>query len=418
MDKRGIIIIGEGPAGLMAAGTAAETGADVLLLGKTDKVGKKLLITGNGRCNLTNTTGLREFIDRFGKGGKFLRQALTRFFNTDLMAFFESLGVPLVIESGQFVFTKSGKSRDVVDAITKWALNNGMTIRLDSAVKEILVEDKHVKGVRLDSGEQIGANAVILATGGASYPATGSQGDGFAMAKKTGHHIVPIRPTLVPLKTAGKTAQSLQGLSLADVNVRILIDGKRLCQKIGEILFTHFGLSGPTVLSLSKSAVDSLAEGKKVTASIDFKPELDEKKLDELLMQNLAKQGKAQIGTMLKKFLPSRLATAFCELTNVEPAKPCSQVSANERKKLRLLMKDFRLEIVGHLSFEQAIVTAGGVDTKQIDPRTMESKIIDGLYFAGEVIDIDADTGGFNLQAAFSTGSLAGHSAAEKIKHP
>jgi hypothetical protein len=257
------------------------------------------------------------------------------------------------------------------------------------------------------------ADAVIIAAGGASYPSTGSSGDGYRLAESVGHTIVPIRPALVPLETAGDIAPKLQGLALSDVTIRVLVNGKKLTQTSGEMLFTHFGLSGPVILSLSGRIVDQLRLGGKVTVSIDLKPALDEHQLDALLVRKLADNGKKHFSTLITGLLPRRLCDVCCELIGVSPEKQCNQITAAQRRKLRMWLKAFHLDVSGHQSFNEAMVTAGGVSTKEIDPRTMASRLVKGLYFAGEVLDIDGDTGGYNLQAAFSTGFLAGQSAAQ-----
>jgi predicted Rossmann fold flavoprotein len=265
-------------------------------------------------------------------------------------------------------------------------------------------------------GQVYRAGAVILATGGASYPATGSTGDGYRLAESVGHNIVPIRPALVPLETAGDVAPRLQGLSLRNVAVRLQVDGKKRAEGLGEMLFTHFGVSGPLVLSQSRQAVDALQRGQEVTLCIDLKPALDERKLDARLLRDLDTHGKRQFRTLLKDLLPQKLIPVCIDLTGIPPHKVAHQITAQERQRLRRWLKDFRLEVTGHRSFAEAIITAGGVDTRQVDPRTMASRLVKGLYFAGEVLDVDADTGGYNLQAAFSTGWVAGRAAAGSVQ--
>jgi hypothetical protein len=417
MNNRRIIVIGEGAAGLMAAGQAAENGAETLLLGKMDRPGCKLRLTGNGRCNLTNTDPLPEFITHFHPDGRFLRQALSQFFSDDLRAFFDRLGVPTIVEQNRFVFPASGKAADVVDALVRWIEEKGACLKMMSPVEGLIAEQGRITGVR--AGQKNGtkhiynADAVILATGGASYPSTGSSGDGYRLAQPVGHTIVPIRPALVPLETAGDLAQKLQGLSLENVKITVLANEKKITQTAGEILFTHFGLSGPAVLSLSGCVVDELLAGKKVTIAIDLVPDINESQLDVLLVRKLAENGRKQVSSLIKTFLPARLCELCCELTGISPEKQAGQITAAERRKLKTWLKSFRLDITGHRGFNEAIVTSGGVSTKEIDPRTMASRLVKGLYFAGEVLDIDGDTGGYNLQAAFSTASLAAHSATQ-----
>jgi len=409
----------------MAAGQAAELGARTLLFEKMNRPGRKLRITGKGRCNLTNDAPLSEFIAHFGPNGRFLRQAFSRFFTSELAAFFEELGVRTVTERGGRVFPASGQAQDVVDALTRWIGERGVTLRTRSPVERLLVERGRVVGVQVgrkrvfskkpgfcSAGGVYHADGVIVATGGASYPATGSTGDGYRLAESVGHTIVPIRPALVPLETTGDVAHRLQGLSLRNVTIRVWVNGKRRAESFGEMLFTHFGLSGPVILSLSRQVVDALRLGQRVTLSIDLKPALDERKLDARLLRDLDAHGKQQFRTLLKELLPKKLIPVCIDLTSISPHKAGHQITTQERKRLRTWLKDFRMEVTGYRPFAEAIITAGGVDTRKVDPRTMASRLVEGLYFAGEVLDVDADTGGYNLQAAFSTGWVAGRSAA------
>ena len=396
---------------MMAAGQAAGLGAEILLLEKMERPGRKLRITGKGRCNLTNVTPLSEFITHFGPNGRFLRQALARFSTSELVTFFGELGVRTVTERGGRVFPTSGQAQDVVDALARWIRKRGVTLQTQSPVERLLIEGERVVGV-LAAGRVYRADATIIATGGASYPATGSTGDGYRLATSVGHTIVPIRPALVPLETAGNIAPRLQGLSLRHVTVRVWVNGKKRAERFGEMLFTHFGLSGPIILSLSKQVVGALRLGQSVTISIDLKPALDEHKLDARLLRDLDVSGKQQFRTLLKGLLPRKLIPVCIDAASISPDKAGHQITAQERKRLRTWLKDFRLEVAGHRPLAEAIITAGGVDTREVDPRTMASRLVEGLYFAGEVLDVDADTGGYNLQAAFSTGWVAGRSAA------
>jgi predicted Rossmann fold flavoprotein len=421
-----VIVVGAGAAGLMAAGQAAGLGAPTLLLEKMDRPGRKLLLTGKGRCNLTNADLLPDFIEHFGPNGRFLRQTFSRFFSTDLLDFFSALGVASVRERGGRYFLSSGRADLAVDALVAWAARQGAVLQARSPVESLLIEGGRVVGVRLSAAARPApgaagsaldriqpAAAVILATGGASYHHTGSSGDGYRLARAAGHDIVPVRPALTPLVTSGGTARKLQGLSLRNVRMRVILDEKtQLAEAFGEMLFTHFGLSGPVVLSLSKQVVDALHSGGRVHISIDLKPALSEEKLDARLLRELEIHSKRQVHTLLKELLPAKLVPVCLELTGLPGDKPAHQLTAPERRRLRLWLKDFRLEVSGHRSFAQAIITAGGVDLRQVDPRSMESRLVLGLYFAGELLDLDADTGGYNLQAAFSTGWLAGRSAA------
>jgi predicted Rossmann fold flavoprotein len=341
-----------------------------------------------------------------------LRQAFHRYFSADLLAFFHKLGVPTVTERGGRVFPASGLSSDVVKALVSWAKESGAKIWTQSPVDTLRIQDDEIIGVTTPH-TQLDAQAVIIATGGASYPGTGSTGDGYQLALAAGHSIVPIRPALVPLVTAGDVASQLQGLSLRNVNVQVWVDDKKQTSAFGEMLFTHFGVSGPIILTLSRGMVDALRSKKKVAISIDLKPALDEAKLDARLLRDFAAFGKKQIKTILKELLPQTLIPVCIQLTGIPAEKTGNQINAAERKRLRTWLKDFRLEVSGHRAFNQAIVTAGGVDTREINPKTIQSRLVRGLYFAGEVLDVDADTGGYNLQAAFSTGWLAGRSAAQ-----
>jgi hypothetical protein len=411
MTQHDVIVIGGGPAGLMAAGQAAAHGADTLLLEKMDRPGRKLQITGKGRCNLTNDTTVPDFIAHFGPSGQFLRQAFYRFFAPDLMAFFADRGVSTVVERGQRVFPASGDAEHVVDALVRWVEAAGVTLRTESPVTGLVVEDDRVVGVRA-GGSTRSAGAVVIATGGASYPGTGSTGDGYRLAASVGHTVVPIRPALVPLETAGDVAPRLQGLSLRNVTLRVVVDEEPRAEAFGEMLFTHFGVSGPIVLTLSRRVVDALRAGQNVVLSIDLKPALDEEQLDRRLLRDLDAHGKRHFETILHGLLPSKLIPICLERTRIPAHKPAHQITSEERDRLRVWLKGFRLEVSGHRSFNHAIVTAGGVETTEVDPRTMASRRVGGLYFAGEVLDVDADTGGYNLQAAFSTGWLAGRSAA------
>ena len=406
-----VIVVGGGAAGLIAAGQAAEAGAEVLLLEKMQRPGRKLCITGKGRCNLTNIAELPDFLAHFGRNGRFLRQAFARFFTPDLMDFFTGLGLELVTERGGRVFPASGKAPDVLKVLQKWLASLQVTSRCTSPVGRLLIDSGRTTGVHC-AGRKMHADAVILATGGASYPATGSTGDGYALARAAGHSIVPVRPALVPLETAGDTAHKMAGLSLRNVAVRMIVDGKKKRQAFGEIAFTEFGLSGPVTLTCSGEVVDYLREGRKIVFSLDLKPALDEAKLDARLQRDFTSRAKERFDSVLRGLLPREMIPVCVEAIGIPPDKPAGEITAKERRRLHTWIKDFRLEISGYRSFDEAIITAGGVDVREIDPRTMESLRTKGLYIAGELLDIHGDTGGYNLQAAFSTGWLAGRSAA------
>ena len=429
MIKRKIIVIGGGPAGLMAAGQAALTGAEVLLLEKMDRAGRKLSITGKGRCNLTNEAHLEDFLSHFGPKGRFLKPALSRFCTSELVDFFRRLGIPTVIERGGRIFPETNRAQDVVDALLRWATSLRVALKYRSPARRLLCQENRITGLDVEprfSGRRKNredrilhpADAVILATGGASYPATGSTGDGYSLAESLGHAIIPIRPALVPLETKGDIAPRLQGLSLKNVRCTVWVDGRKKADDFGEMLFTHFGLSGPIILTLSLFAVDALQQGEKVVFAIDLKPGLDHQKLDARLIRDFASFKKRQIQTILKEYLPSTLIPVCLDMTAISPDKRGGEITSEERKRFRLWLKDFAFEIKGHRGFEEAIITAGGVDTQMVNPHTMESRLVKGLFFAGEILDVHADTGGYNLQAAFSTGWLAGRSAAAYRAHP
>jgi hypothetical protein len=409
-----VIVVGGGPAGLMAAGQAACLGARTLLLEKMSRPGRKLRITGKGRCNLTNTDPVGKFISHFGSNGKFLRQAFARFFNRELIEFLGSLSVATEVERGGRVFPASNQAQEVVDALVQWSRSQGVVIQPETPVAQLVVENDRMRGVVDQAGREYQAPHVLLATGGTSYRGTGSTGDGYELAGSVGHTVTPILPALVPLATAGPTAQRLQGLSLKNVSAHLYVDEKKEAEEFGEMLFTHFGLSGPIILTLSGRAVQALTNGRRIRLSIDLKPALDHKKLDLRLQRDLENHGKQHFQNLLKGLLPAKMIPVCMDAVGIPADKPAHQITAKERKRLRLWLKDLRFDIVAHRSFDEAIVTSGGVDLKEIDPKTMESRRIQGLYVIGELLDLDGDTGGYNLQAAFSTGWLAGRSAGQR----
>ncbi|MEW6410983.1 MAG: NAD(P)/FAD-dependent oxidoreductase [Candidatus Zixiibacteriota bacterium] len=412
-----LIVIGGGPAGMMAAVRAAELGAKVILFEKMRRTGRKLCLTGAGRCNLTNTLPTDEFIAAFGPTGKFLRQALSQFGSGNLIELVERLGVPAVTEPNGRVYPASNRAVDVVNAFTKWLDDNGVIIKSEFAVRELLIENDRVVGVQTDS-DKFAADAVIVATGGASYPETGSSGDGYKLAEMAGHSVVPIRPSLIPLETSGDIAPRLQGLSLPVVKLTIVIDEKKRNVENGELLFTHYGVSGPVVLRISKQVVDALRDKKVVSLSFDLLPDNDEHRLEQLILDSAKQHGKRHIQNILEQWLPSRLASICLELSAIKPDTLANQLRSEHRRQIVRILKDFRLHVSGHRPIAEAVVTAGGVDTREIDPRTMQSRLVKGLFFAGEVLDIDGASGGFNLQAAFSTGWVAGCAAAGYLDSP
>ncbi|MCP4546883.1 MAG: NAD(P)/FAD-dependent oxidoreductase [bacterium] len=406
-----VIVVGAGAAGLLAAGRAVGLGAEVILFEKMHLPARKLRITGKGRCNVGNTATMAEFCGHFGKrGGRFLRPAFANFFTRHLLDHLTDLGVEHVVERGGRIFPASQKAQDVVDALHDWVRREGVDLRLKNEVSGLLIEDERVVGVETAEGVERG-DAVILALGGASYSATGSTGDGYALAQTAGHSIVPIRPALVPLCCAGEYPERLQGLSLRNVDASIWCDGSKIESAFGEMVFTHFGASGPVILTLSHIAVNLLAEGRSPELSIDLKPALEHKQVDDRLLRDLAYQNRRKFGTMLRDLAPRKLIPVCASATEIPIDLPCHQVTAEQRRRLRIWLKDFRFVITGHRPLNEAIVTAGGVELSEVNPKTMESKLTRGLYFAGELLDINADTGGYNVQAAFSTGWLAAQSA-------
>ena len=393
----------------MAAGQAAQRGLKVILLEKKNEPAKKLRITGNGRCNLTNTLPLDEFIPHFGRSGKFLKTAFSEFFSKELIRFFESIGVKTSVDHRGRIYPRSNSADDVAEALIKWVSKCGVKIINQAAAKGILVERRKIIGVQIQGWKKdLDANAIVIATGGASYPGTGSSGDGYRLAELLGHNIMPIRPASVPLITEVGLAGRLKGTSLKGITVSVKVDGKFAVKDSGDLLFTHFGVSGPAVLNISGRCVEEMKSGKSVSISIDMLPNLKENQAERVLLQQFDQHGKAQIQTILKRWMPAKMASEFLREIGIEPSTPCSQIKSKQRGKIRGALRGFEIKIVGHRPLAEAQVTAGGVSLKEVDPQTMESRLIKGLYFAGEVLDLDADTGGFNLQSAFSTGWLAG----------
>ena len=410
-----IIVIGGGAAGLMAAGTAAEAGARVRLLEKMKRPGRKLCISGKGRCNLTNVADLRDFIQHFGKNGRFLHQPFSRFFAPELIDFFETHGLPLATERGGRVFPDRGKATDVYHVFLDWLQRLNVPITTSSPVSRLLVDQGRITGVRCQH-RTLSANAVILATGGSSYPATGSTGDGLELARQVGHSFTPVRPALVPLVTETTHLDGLNGLALKNVSVRLFVNGKRKKQLFGEMGFTRYGVNGPMILTLSGYCVDCLRAGKTLQLAIDLKPALDAHKLDNRLQRDLRKRHGEPISSILRGLLPHPLVPVCLRLTRIDPERLGAVMSGGERRRLGVWLKDFRLPITGHRPLKEAIVTAGGIHLKEINPNTMGSLKVNGLYIVGELLDLHGDTGGYNLQAAFSTGRLAGQSAARALQ--
>jgi hypothetical protein len=402
-------VIGAGAAGLMAAGRAAERGHRVFVFEKNKMAGRKLRITGKGRCNITNDCDMDTFISNVPGNGRFLYSSLYTFSNVQTMEFFEKRGVPVKVERGGRVFPESDQAQDVADALRDYALDNGVQILYQSAVAEILMQEGRVTGVKLEDGTVKKLDAVIVATGGISYPGTGSTGEGHKMVQRLGHTVTPLKPSLVPLVTREKWVPQLQGLSLKNVAVRLEDkNGKKIYEDFGEMLFTHFGVSGPVILSASRHILKY--DYRNVFLVIDLKPALSYEKLDERLQRDFMKFSRKQFKNALDELFPNLLIPVMVDLSGIPAEKPVHQISKEERLRFARLIKNLTCEITGPRPIAEAIVTAGGVSVKEIDPGTMESKLIRGLFFAGEIIDVDAYTGGFNLTIAFSTGYTAGNS--------
>lgn len=406
MNKK-VIVVGGGPAGILAAFKAAESGSQVLLLEKNDRLGKKILISGKGRCNITNNTDIDGLIENTPGNGSFLYSSFYTFSNTDLLTLLNEYGLETKVERGGRVFPVSDRSKDVVDTLLKCLQKAGVKIWYKSPVREIKAENSKVKSVLLKDGRELECDSVVLATGGVSYPGTGSTGDGFEMAGKLGHTVAPLKPSLVPLISGEEWVRELQGLSLKNVAITFLNNrGKSIYSDFGEMLFTHFGVSGPLILSGSRHILDYNYRGVKLV--IDLKPALDEEKLDDRIQRDFEKFSRKQFKNSLDDLLPQKLVPVIVKLSGISPDKFVNQITREERRKLVKLLKNLELDITGARPIEEAIVTAGGISTDEINPSTMESKIVKGLFMAGEMIDIDAYTGGFNLTIAFSTGYLAG----------
>lgn len=409
MDNYDVIIVGAGAAGLLAAGRAAELGAKILILEKMNGPGKKLSITGKGRCNITNEASISEFIKHVYPNGKFLKSVFSKFYNQDIINLLTNLGVNITLERGGRYFPTSNKASDILNALLKWLQSENITFLYNYKVEKLLINNNEVEGVKAN-GKDFNANNVILATGGKSYPATGSTGDGYILAQQASHSISEVYPALVPLETDGTITKQLQGLNLKNVTAVLWLNGKKIKEEFGEVHLTSYGLSGPIILTLSRLVVQELQKKHDVEITIDLKPALDDQKLDLRLQRDLNANGKKKLENVFKLWLPAKLIPVFFSILNLNPEKECHQVSAKERKQIRNLMKSFTFKITKHRSYNEAIITAGGIRTNEISQKTMESKLCKGLYFAGEIIDLDAETGGYNLQIAFSTGWLAGNS--------
>lgn len=410
-----VIVIGGGPAGMLSAISASKMGDKVTILEKMNSCGRKLLITGKGRCNITSSLSMEEFIKSIPGNGKFLYSAFQNFTNADIIQMLEGEGVQTKNERGNRVFPVSDKSLDVLNALLKILQKQKVTIKTNSKVNEIIVENGKATGVKTDK-EVLYADKIVLATGGKSYPATGSTGDGYEFVKKLGHTVTELNASLVPLETYEiDLCRSLQGLSLKNISIKIkdIEKNKLIYEDFGEMIFTHFGISGPTILSASSillryKNINELLKNKKIKIYIDLKPALTEEQLDSRVRRDFEELKNKQFKNGLDKLLPQKLIEPIIELTKIDKEKRINEITKEERTRLVKLLKNFEITIKTFRGIEEAIITAGGINIKEINPKTMESKLIQNLYFAGEIIDVDAYTGGFNLQIAYSTGFTAG----------
>ncbi len=409
-----ITVVGAGPAGMMAAIRAGQLGKNVMLIEKNDIIGKKLKITGSNRCNITNTASLEGFMVKFGKKGVFFRSAFSALSNRRLMTFFESKGLKLKIEEKGRVFPVTDKSRSVINVLKDYLSGNKVKINYNTRLIKIK-NKKDYFSLNLGNDNYMATRKVILATGGVSYGFTGSTGDGFEIAQEMGHKITPLRPGIVPLKTIEIWVRELQGISLENVRLTFRYGKRKIVSDNGNLIFTHFGVSGPLVLDLSSQIVSILEKRDMVDLFIDLKPEMTVLELEKKLIKEFENRSKTEFKNFMKLFLPNRMIPVFIELLDIDPKKKVNQVNKRERNKIVNLLKAFPLTVTGSLPIEKAMITCGGVSKKEINPQTMESKIINGIYFAGEIIDFCAPSGGYNLQEAFSTGYLAGEMAARSL---
>jgi len=409
-----ILVIGAGASGIMAAGIAAQSGATVKLLEKNSSPARKLSLTGNGRCNITNMASLSEFPKHYHSPPRFLRHALHSFSNVDVINFFERLGIIFHQEDNGRVLPVNSNGQEISNIYSKWAVNQGVHIIPNIQVTKLLTANNQITGIlAIDSANQeieIKADAVIIATGGKSYPKTGSTGDGYGLAAELGHSIIAPRPALVPIEIYGDLTKRLQGVSLSDVAVTIWINNKKVKTETGDMIFTHYGVSGPMILNLSRIIVDALMELKDVNLTIDLIPKHDHQEIHQEMMVYIKNHNKKLFKNLISNYLQRKMVSVCCEELNFIGDKFLHQISSQELKRLRIWLKALTLKVSNYRSFDEAMVTAGGVDTNEVNDKTMESKLVKGLYLSGEVLDIDGETGGYNLQAAFSTGWLAGKS--------
>ena len=404
------VVIGGGAAGMMAAYYAAKYGAHVTLIEKNEKLGKKIYITGKGRCNLTNDCTLDEFLQAVPQNPRFLYAALNHLSPQDTMALIEDLGCPVKVERGRRVFPQSDKASDVTKALKVGMDRYGVRCQFNAQAESLVIENNRICGVRMQDGGNISCDAVIIATGGLSYPSTGSTGDGYRFAADTGHTLVPCCPSLTGFDTADAWTCALQGITLKNVSLSAKVKNKTIYHETGEMLFTHFGISGPLIIELSSLICDK--DVKTVDVSLDLKPGLTNEQLDARFIREFTQAGKKKLSAVMSNFLPQRFGSIFPQLCHVDGEKVVSQISGQERTRLTETMKGLPLHLLSTRSYAEAIITRGGVSVKDVNASTMSSKRIKGLYFAGELLDVDAFTGGYNLQIAFSTGALAGMSAA------
>ena len=413
MNNFDVIVIGAGASGLMAGGRAGEQGLSVCLLEKKSRPGIKLSITGKGRCNITNSANLKEFISEFGNNGKFLFSAFNKFFNNDLISFFENRGVQTRLERGGRYFPLSDDAHSIVNALIQYVKKNKVKIKTSCEVKKITKENNSIKNIILSTGEILKAKKYILATGGLSYPQTGSTGDGFKFAKQLGHTVIDPSPSLVPLVLDCPYLKQLNGLKLKNIEITVLANEKEITKLFGELEFTVFGMTGPVILTVSALVYGLLRDNKKVEISINLKPGLDDAQLDGRLVRELNNFGSLPVRNMLKELIPMQLTGAFMETAGINYTKKCCDITKIERQRIFESLRKLKFKILSTRPLSEAIITRGGISLDEVEQNTMKSKLIDNLYLCGEILDLDGPTGGFNLQVAFSTGYLAGSNTEE-----
>lgn len=418
IKKHDLVVVGGGPAGLIAAGFAASEGLKVLLLEQNQKTGRKLSITGKGRCNLTNLCTIPEFLKELSHNKNQAKPALLLFPPEKLVEFINQIGVETTLERGKRVFPSSGSAPEVSMKLEKWCKNQGVTITTDNKATEIIVEKEQLIGVKTSKNQLIETNFLLLATGGKSYPRTGSDGNGYHLVARLGHTIVPLRQALVPLETKEQIPKILTEINLKNVNASLWINDKKEKEEFGEFNFTQTGLGGPIIITISLAANDALLQGKKVEIVLDLKPALDETTLDARLLRELNENKNLPVSQTIRQLLPGPMVGFCLESLDIDDVKKGGDITSQERKKIKLWLKNCKFTVVGTHPWDEAIVTAGGIDLQEINCKTMESKIVKGLFFAGEILDFDANTGGFNLQIAFSTGRLAAWEMGKKFNTP